>query len=132
VTYFGNPNGAKQLWSRWEFEIREAGKRPALAEVELNAARWLRAGFGSAGRARVVRTVFGWRVELLIEGPPAHDPSYVASVRRDFQAQFVERGFGPFASSEVRVKVLAGDVENGKARAQMVELLSPQIERIVS
>jgi hypothetical protein len=128
MTYLGNPNGAKQLWSRWEFKIREAGKRPALAEVELNVGRWLRAGFGSAGRARVVRTVLGWRVDLIIEGPPAHDPGYVESVRRDFQAKFVEKGFGQFASSEVSVRVLAGDVEDGKPRAQMVELLRPQLE----
>jgi hypothetical protein len=128
VTYVGNPNGAKQLWSRWEFEIREAGKRPALADVELNVTRWLRAGFGSAGRARVVRTVLGWRIDLIIEGPPAHDPGYVTSVRRDFQRTFVEKGFGQFATSDVRVNVLAGDIEDGKPRAQMVELLHPQIE----
>lgn len=120
MTYLGNPNGAKQFWSKWTFTIREAGKYPSYGEVQPNIAKWLRAGFGSAGTARVVRTLPGWKIECFIEGPPAHDPGYVKSVRRNFQMGFVEKGFGPFATGDVEVQVLAGDVEDGGPRRQVI------------
>lgn len=118
-----DPNSAHQLWSQWIFTIREAGRRsPSYDEVQYNAARWLRAGFGAAGEARVIRTIFGWRIEALVEGVPAHDPAYVASVKQSFQHKFVEKGWGPLASGTVTVKVLAGDVQDGKPRSQLVVL----------
>jgi hypothetical protein len=122
MAYTGNPNGAKQLWSKWTFTIHAAGGRASRQEVELNAARWLKKGFGSAGRARILPTRDGWKIECLIEGPPAHDPEYVASVRRQFQERFVAPKFGVLAWSSTTVRVMAGDAEDGKPRAQMVEM----------
>lgn len=115
-----DPNTQHQLWSRWRFGIREAGRQVPRADVELNAARWICKGFGSAGRVRVLRTVRGWLIEALIEGVPAHDPGYVASVRQQFRQRFVEPGWGMFAHGRVSAYVMAGDVQDGKSRAQMV------------
>jgi len=117
-----DPNSRHQLWSRWIFDVDEAGRHVPRGDVELNVARWLRAGFGTAGQARVRQTITGWRIEALIEGKPAHDPGYVASVRLQFQSNFVEKGWGPLARSWVTVKVMAGDVQDGKPRAQILML----------
>jgi hypothetical protein len=123
-----DPNSQHQRWSRWTFDIEEAGRHVPRADVELNAARWLRAGFGSAGQARVLQTITGWQIEARIEGKPAHDPGYVASVRREFQQRFVEKGWGPLARGWVTVKVLAGDKQDGRAAAQWVELPALRVD----
>lgn len=124
-----NPNSANQLWSRWIFEIDELGRHVPRRDVETNALRWLRKGFGSAGRARLVQTsVPGrrarvtWRIELLIEGKPAHDPAYVQSVTVQFARDFVAKGWGPLAGSRVTAEVLAGNKQDGRPPAQLVEL----------
>lgn len=117
-----DPNSANQIWSAWIFTVQEAGRTAPRADVEANAARWLRRGFGSVGECRVSRTAKGWKIEARVEGVSAHDPGYVASVRRQFQARFVAQGWGPLASSTVRVRVLAGDRQDGKPRAQLVML----------
>jgi hypothetical protein len=90
--------------------------------VEYNGATWVRAGFGSAGEVRVLATPCGWRISVHIEGVPAHDPGYVASVRRDFLDRFVKPGWGMLASGTVRARVLAGDLQNGRPRPQWVSL----------
>jgi hypothetical protein len=117
-----DPNSANQLWSRWTFTVREAGRRVPRADVEYNAAKWLRAGFGSAGQVRVRRTVDGWAIDAMVEGVPAHEPGYVAHVTRQFRERFVAQGWGVLASGDVAARVLAGDVQDGKPRAQLVML----------
>lgn len=117
-----DPNSQHQLWSYWTFTVREAGRTAPRADVELNAARWLRGGFGSVGEVKVTRAIEGWRIEARVEGVPAHDPGYVASVRQQFQERFVAQGWGPLATSTVRARVLAGDVQDGNPRAQLVML----------
>lgn len=117
-----DPNTQHQLWSAWTFTVREAGRQVPRADVELNAARWLRKGFGSVGECRVVRTIEGWRIEARVEGVPAHDPGYVASVEREFRARFVAQGWGVLASGDVKVRILAGDVQDGRPRSQLVML----------
>jgi len=120
-----NPNSANQLWCRWTFEIDELGRRVPRAELELNALRWLRAGFGTAGRARLLRRPGrGWRIVALIEGKPAHDLAFVESVRIQFARDFVAKGWGPLAVSRVTAEVLAGDKQDGRPAAQLVELPS--------
>lgn len=114
-----NPNSSHQLWSRWTFRVYEAGKHPPLGEVKLNAARWLEQGFGSVGRAKVEELVRGYRITAEVEGPPAHDPQYVQSVRRQFR-NFVEKGWGPLATSSLKAVVLAGDRQDGKPLDQLV------------
>lgn len=99
------------------------GKPVRLSEVELNAARWLRKGFGSVGQARVTEQVRNgsavYVIEAEVEGVPAHDPGYVRSVRRGFE-RFVKEGWGPLGVGTLKVEVLAGDKQNGKARAQLI------------
>jgi hypothetical protein len=122
MSYAGNPNGQNQLWSHWTFDVFEAGRHVPRKDVEYNAAKWLRVGFGSAGEVRVVRTVRGWRIEARVEGVPAHDPGYFASVRQQFSQRFVAVGWGPLAHSRVRVRVLAGDLQDGTPRPQWVTM----------
>jgi hypothetical protein len=122
LTYLGNPNGAKQLWSKWTFKVYEIGRHCPRSEVEINAARWIYKGFGSAGRIRALQHSVGWEIECLIEGPPAHDPGFVESVRQQFQRDFVSKGWNALSWSSVKVRVMAGDVEDGKPRAQMIEM----------
>lgn len=117
-----DPNSQHQLWSHWTLTVREGGRSVPLAAVELNAARWLRKGFGPVGQARIRRKVYGWKIEARVEGVPAHDPGYVASVRRQFQDHFVAKGWGPLARGEVSVRILAGDVQDGRPRTQLVML----------
>lgn len=122
MNYYGNPNGAKQLWSKWTFHVREYGRHMPKASVEWNVGKWLIKGFGSAGRVRVRQDPRGWDIECLIEGPPAHDPAFVSRVAMQFQRDFVDKGWGPMSVGTVEVKVMAGDMEDGKPRRQMIEL----------
>jgi len=115
MTYAGDPNTEHQVWSRWTFEVRECVRTVPHKEVELNAARWLRKGFGSVGKARVARTVTGWRIEAIVEGAPVQEPAYVAHVAQEFQQRFVEPGFGTLATSKVKAELLAGEDPAGRA-----------------
>lgn len=117
-----DPNSDHQVWSRWTFKVR--GRRAPFAEVELNALRWLRLMFGSVGQGRVEESANGL-IEIVaeVEGVPAHDPGYVAHVRRKFRA-FVVAGWGVAAVDSVSVKVLAGDVQDGRPRSQLVVMPS--------
>jgi hypothetical protein len=121
------------LWARWTFTIHDAGRLVSRAEIELNAARWLKKGFGTAGQCRVTRTLDGWLIEALIEvgqGRPVYDPEYLASVKNAF-ARFVEKGFGMMAWGDVRVRVMAGDTQNGKPRAQMIVMPTLNIRSLL-
>ena len=117
-----DPNSQNQHWSYWTFTIFDGGRRVSKAELEPNAARWLRTGFRSAGKARVSRTVWGWQIEAVVEGVPSHDAAYVASVRREFRERFVKNGFGPMARGTVKVRTLAGSEQDGRPAAQWVEM----------
>lgn len=113
-----SPNTAHQEWSHWTFKVKEAGRHIPRADVELNAMRWLRMGFGSVGEARITQTPTGWKIEARIEGESAADPNYVRSVRHAFR-EFVRKGWGLGAVATMGVKILAGDVPSG-ARAQLI------------
>lgn len=126
-----DPNSANQTWSAWRFTVHEGGRGISRKEVKYNAARWLRAGFGSVGEARVKRTIDGWLIEARVEGASAADPEYVASVRRQFQSRFVARGWGLMAWSEVDAEVLAGSGEDGKPPRQWIGGL-PSIPLLVA
>lgn len=116
-----DPNSEHQNWSYWRFEVREAGRSVPKKDVEYNAARWLRMGFGSVGQARVTRTMNGWRIEARTEGESAADEVYVASVRSAFH-DFVEKGWGLGAvGSLAEVRVLAGETEE-KPPSQLVAM----------
>lgn len=117
-----DPNSANQMWSEWEFQVFDGGKIVPRTAVDENIARWFVSGFGHAGAREVKRTVTGWLVKLRIEGVPAHDPGYLKAVQDQFQQRFVEPGWGPYAWSTVRVRVLAGDLQNGTPRPQWVSI----------
>lgn len=120
-----DPNSAHQLWTRWTFRVN--GRRVPFAEAKLNIARWLSKGFGSVGRASITERATGQIVTVCeVEGAPAHDPGYVASVRRSFR-QFVAQGWGVAAVESVDVEILAGDTQDGRPPAQLV-VMPPPIE----
>lgn len=116
------PNSQHQLWSRWRFVVHSTKPVPYREVVE-NAMRWLRQGFGSVGQARITERVLTWEIECIVEGVPSHDPGYVAHVRRKFRG-FVVAGWGVAAVDSVSVKVLAGDVQDGRPRSQLVAMPS--------
>jgi len=122
MSYAGNPNGQNQRWSKWLFTIYETGRSVPRKDVEYNVARWLRAGFGSVGTVRLRRTATGWEIKAIVEGAPAHDPGYVAQVRREFHTRFIEKGWGPLAFGEVSATVLAGSKQDGKPAEQWVSI----------
>jgi hypothetical protein len=116
-----SPNTRSQEWSYWRFEIQETGRRQGRKSVELNAARWLRKGFGTVSEGKVTATLDGWRIEARVDGESAADPNYVESVRRGFD-RFVRQGWGLGAVGRLaECRVLAGDVAIGP-RAQMIVL----------
>lgn len=131
-----DPNSAHQLWSHWTYRVHEGGRHLPAGEVLDNARRWARLGFGSVGQ---IRHRVGWEtdtlpqgrpfrervhtIELQVEGVPAHDPAYVAAVHQGF-AEFVAKGWGPTGFAEVTVAILAGDLQEGKPRAQLVVMPS--------
>lgn len=131
-----DPNSQHQLWSEWIFTIYTGSKRAPFGEVKYNAAKWLRQGFGSVGRAKLEEQIVTATlpdhskvlenvvvITVQVEGAPAHDPGYVASVRRGL-SRFVEQGWGAMAASTVTVRVLAGDVQDGTPRQQLVVMPS--------
>lgn len=114
-----SPNTRSQEWSYWCFEIQETGRRQSQHDVELNAARWLRQGFGTVGEGRVTPTIDGWRIEARVDGESAADPTYIQAVKRGFE-RFVRQGWGLGALGKLKdVRVLAGDVAFGP-RSQML------------
>jgi hypothetical protein len=124
-----DPNSQNQLWSRWTFTVLELGRHVPQPDVELNVARWLRQGFGSVGTVRVQATARGYRIEVLVEGRPAHDQAFVALVREQFRRHFVEKGWGPVgAVGFVSARVVAGDKQDGRPRDQLVILPSIPLE----
>lgn len=94
-----------------------------LKDVQYNAAKWAAQLFGTVGQMRVTERVYDWTIELQIEGVPAHDPDCVVAVRKAF-CGFVEKGWGPLAMSGVSVEILAGDLQDGKPRQQVVVMPS--------
>lgn len=117
-----DPNSQHQMWSRWIFTVREAGRHAPFEDVKSNAARWARLGFGSVGRIRVVENLQGFVITVEVEGPPAHDPQYVEKVKLEFQQNFVNKGWGNFATGTVKVKILAGDKQDGRPADQLIVL----------
>ena len=119
-----DPNSAHQLWARYTFKVY-GGRVVDDREARLNITRWLRCMFGSVGRVRFLTTIEGpfgtvvFTTELEAEGKPAHDPTYAKYVRGEWD-KLVEKGWGRTAISVTHIKVLAGDLQNGKPREQLV------------
>jgi len=116
-----DPNSDHQLWSHWTFRV-VGGRVVPMKDVRENTASWLRCKFGSVGQAKVSLDAVGaYIIEARVEGVDAHDPGVATSVRKDF-ASFVSQGWGPLAIGGVTVKILAGDLQDGQPRQQLVVL----------
>lgn len=116
-----DPNSQNQVWSQWIFTVHDGGRICPRRDVEYNAARWLRRGFGSVATCRVSRTRDGWLIMARVEGAPADDRRYVDSVAKEFARKFVAGGWGPMAWGDVRARVIAGPAR-GRPRAQWVSI----------
>lgn len=115
------PNSGNQRWSSWVFTITAGRKRPPLAVIQREFARWARAAFKTdVGEANVQITGRVYRCALHIEGAPVHDPDYRESGRRDFFRKFVQPGFGPGATLEMEARLLAGSYQDGRPSAFLI------------
>lgn len=127
-----NPNSQHQMWSRWIFAVEpEAGRHPPRVSVLIdNMCRFSRAGFKSTvGRVRCEHTERCYSMIVEIEGPPAHDPGYVASVKKEFIAKFMVPAFGSGARlARFEVGVLSGDKQDGTPPDQL--LILPQLSGV--
>jgi hypothetical protein len=72
----------------------------------------------------VQRHSFGWEIQVLVEGHPVHDPAFVTYMHGAWR-RFFEAGFGN-CRVQSSAKLMAGDVENGKPRDQMI--IMPALE----
>lgn len=122
-----DPNSQNQLWSKWTFKIFDGGKILPEQEVFKNLHAWLIKGFGTAGRFKLERDLWGWKAVVEIEGPPANDKEYIRHVKTQFQKNFVEQGWGNFAVGTVAVKILSGDKQDGTDRSQLIVLPSIKV-----
>jgi hypothetical protein len=86
--------------------------------------------WGSVGHCRAYQWVngraFGYELIAEVEGAHATDPEYVTRVRQIFR-QFVDSNWSRRVVFTHRMKILAGDAEDGMAPRQLVVL--PMISR---
>lgn len=117
-----DPNSQHQRWSRWIFGIEaNPAKCPDHMAVVDNARRYFRKAFKTVGRVRCDQQGTYYCLVVEIEGPPAHDPGYVESLKRDFTERFLAAGFGASARlTRFDVALLAGDAEDGTPPDQML------------
>lgn len=124
-----NPNSRNQRWSKWVFDVFPGDRRPAFAVINLNAARFARRVFGSAGAQRVTELYRNGRyvitIEARVEGHPVHDPAYVEWMTAQW-ARWAQKGFGPTAVVVlVLAKLDAGDRQDGTPADQLIMLERP-------
>jgi hypothetical protein len=120
-----DPNSEHQMWSRWVFGVESPVKQPDVEECITNAQRYFAKGFGTVGRVRCDQQGTYYCLVVEVEGPPAHDPGYVESVRRQFVKRFMAQGFGPSAYlTRFTAGVLAGNCEDGQPPTQMLVMPS--------
>jgi hypothetical protein len=93
-----------------------------MGEVASNFKRWLVKGFGKEGVIRCLTSGDLILLEVLIQGPPANDPAFVAQVKEQFSNIFVHQGWGGTAMGNVSVRIMSGDTQDGKPPAQMIVL----------
>ena len=122
-----DPNSQHQVWSRWVFGVEAApNKLPPVSECVDNARRFFSKGFASSvGRVRCDQQGTYYVFVAEIEGPPAHDPAYAESVRKEFAERFMVPGFGPGAQLvRFTTGILAGNQQDGNPPDQLLVLPS--------
>ena len=124
-----DPNSQHQVWSKWEYLVTPApGRpRPSWDLVRANAARFARKAFGSAAQMNIIERTQDWEFQILVEGPPVHDPAYVEHIHAAWR-KFLRNGFGEMCKVQSSAKLMAGDAENGKPRDQMIILPALEID----
>lgn len=119
-----NLNSANQYWSKWVIDVTPARPMRSVQEIEVNAARFLRKMFGSSATARfTLDKLQALRFEVLAEGHPATDPTYVAYCTQNLQ-KFFTMGFGLGTQVSVAASLEAGSAQDGTPSAQLVVLPS--------
>lgn len=123
-----NPNSKNQLWSLWEYRVYpDQTKRPNVATVKANCARFGRLVFGSASEMRLrCATEQGrmyWEVAVRSEGHPVHDPGYTEWMHAQWK-KFFREGFGPTCEVQVHARLEAGDRQDGRPADQLIILPS--------
>lgn len=118
-----NPNSANQYWSKWVIEVIPFRPMRSPQEIEVNVARFLRKMFGSTASAKFTLNTTPMQFEVLAEGHPATDPSYVAYCTQNLQ-KFFTMGFGIGTKVTVAASLKAGSAQDGTPSAQLIVLPS--------
>lgn len=120
-----DPNSKNQLWSRWAWTVRP-GRSVVLPfePVKLVLANHVRSLFGSAGQMRITEKLDHYIIDLRIEGRPAHDPDFVAHIKRKMVVFFIKQ-FGPTTTVTMTPpKIEAGSRQDGSPPDQLIILPS--------
>lgn len=122
-----DPNSAHQRWSLWEYRVYpDTLKRPSLAAVKANCARFGRLVFGSASQMRLRHATDAtgrlyWEVAVLTEGHPVHEPSYTEWMHQRWR-RFFANGFGRTSEVQCHARLEAGDRQDGTPADQLIIL----------
>jgi hypothetical protein len=121
-----NPNSANQMWSKWTITIVPGKKiHRSYEEVKLNAARFIRQGFGSTTQVNIdeklVNSVTTYGIMIRTERHPVHDPEFVAHCKKAF-LDFFTVGFGVGTKVTTEVKLEAGSKQDGTPAEQLLIL----------
>lgn len=130
-----DPNSRNQQWSEWEFTVQLLWTpffRVTHADVDANVARFMRKGFGSSSRMKIVRqqgVVEGvlrdrWIFTVQTEAANANDPGK-RQYLLDNVTRFMENGLGRVRVT-MEVRLLAGSPEDGRPAEQWL-ILPPSI-----
>lgn len=121
-----DPNSQHQVWSLWEYRAYPDGsKRPDLALVKRNCARFGRVLFGRASEMSI-REAFDerrrfWEIKVLTEGHPVHEPRYTEWVHAQWR-RFLAAGFGATCEVRCHARLEAGDRQDGRPADQLLIL----------
>lgn len=122
-----NVNSANQRWSFWQYRVYPDGtKRPDMATVRENCARFGRLTFGSASEMRVVCATDAdarlyWEISVRTEGHPSHDPGFTEWMHDKWRT-FLLVGFGMKSAVQTHVRLEAGDRQDGTPADQLIIL----------
>lgn len=128
-----NPNSQHQRWSLWAYRVYpDATRRPGLAQVKQNCARFGRLIFGSASEMRVLQATDGagrlyWEIAILTEGHPVHEAPYTEWIHDQWRT-FFRDGFGPTCEVQPHARLEAGDRQDGRPPDQLIILPTVQAE----
>lgn len=118
-----DPNSRNQRWSKWQWTVYP-GRRVAVPfePIKRVIANFARQHFGQAGQMRITEKLDQYVIELLTEGKPAHDPSFVRYTAAVFENFFtVQFGVGT-RTVQAEPRWMAGSRQDGSPHDQMIML----------